>query len=120
MYGTIVNRCDRTWPKTFQNGDLSCGKLARKKNGSFQSKAVTRKTRNILDSRKKKKSSDSLDDAKVSFQSKSESKTALSGRRVVEGSSLVCFLFSPKRVSGPVFFFFFWHNFTLLLLLFVL
>ena len=27
----------------------------------------------------------------------SESETALSGRRVVEGSSLVCFLFSPKR-----------------------
>ena len=44
-----------------------------------------------------KKSSDSLDDAKVSFQSDSESETTLSGRRVVEGSSLVCFLFSPKR-----------------------
>ena len=73
------------------------GKLARKKNGRFQTTEVKRKKENFLDSRKKKKSSDSLADAKVSFQSESESETALSGRRVVEGSSLVCFLFSPKR-----------------------
>ena len=71
------------------------GKLARKKNGKLQSTAVKSRTENFLDSCKKK-SSDSLADAKVSFQSKSESETALSGRCVVEGLSSVCFLFSPK------------------------
>ena len=60
------------------------GKLARKKNGRFQSTAVKSRTENFLDSRKRK-SSDSLADAiKVSFQSECESETVLSGRRVVE------------------------------------
>ena len=62
------------------------GKLARKKNGHFQSTAVKSRTENVLDSRKRK-SSDSLADAiKVSFQSKceSESESVPSGRRVVE------------------------------------
>ena len=60
------------------------GKLARKKNGRFQSKALKRRTENLLDSRKRK-SSDSLADViKVSFQSECESATVLSGRRVVE------------------------------------
>ena len=59
-------------------------KLARKKNGRFQSTAVKSRTENLLDSRKRK-SSDSLADAiKVSFQSECESETVLSGRRVVE------------------------------------
>ena len=60
------------------------GKLARKKNGRFQSTAVKSRTENLLDSRKRK-SSDSLADAiKVSFQSECESGTVLSGRPVVE------------------------------------
>ena len=59
-------------------------KLARKKNGRFQSTAVKSRTENLLDSRKRK-SSDSLADAiKVSFQSECESETVLSGRCVVE------------------------------------
>ena len=60
------------------------GKLARKKNGRFQSTAVKSRTENLLDSGKRK-SSDSLADAiKVSFQFEGESETLLSGRRVVE------------------------------------
>ena len=60
------------------------GKLARKKNGRFQSTAVKSRTENLLDSRKRK-SSDSLADAvKVLFQFECESETVLSGRRVVE------------------------------------
>ena len=60
------------------------GKLARKKNGHFQSTAVKNRTENVLYS-PKRKSSDSLADAiKVSFQSQCESETVLSGRRVVE------------------------------------
>ena len=60
------------------------GKLARKKNGRFQSTAVKSRTENLLDSRKRK-SSDSLADAiKVSFQFECESEIVLSGRRVVE------------------------------------
>ena len=60
------------------------GRLARKKNGRFQSTAVKSRTENLLDSLKRK-SSDSLADAiKVSFQSECESETVLSGRRVVE------------------------------------
>ena len=60
------------------------GKLARKKNGHFQSTAVKSRTENVLCSQKRK-STDSLADAiKVSFQSQCESKTMLSGRRVVE------------------------------------
>ena len=59
------------------------GRLARKKNGHFQSTAVKSRTENVLYSRKRK-SSDSLADAiKVSFQSQCESVTVLSGRRVV-------------------------------------
>ena len=51
------------------------GKLARKKNGRFQSIAVKSRTENFLDSRKRK-SSDSLAEAiKVSFQSGCESET---------------------------------------------
>ena len=64
------------------------GKLARKKNGRFHAQQKT-KTGNYLLSQNKT-SSDSLDDAKVSFQSESE--TALSGRHVVEGSRLVTYL----------------------------
>ena len=60
------------------------GKLARKKNGRFQSTAVKSRTENLLDSRKRK-SSDSLADAiKVSFQFECESETVLTGKRVVE------------------------------------
>ena len=60
------------------------GKLARKKNGHFQSIAVKSRTENVLDSRKRK-SSDRLADAiKVSFQSEYENETVLSGRRFVE------------------------------------
>ena len=74
---------------TFQNGaTFRAGKLARKKNGRFQSTAVKSRTENFLDSRKRK-SSDSLADAiKVSFQSECESETVLSGRRDVELSLL--------------------------------
>ena len=57
------------------------GKVARKKNGRFQSTAVKSRTRNLLDSLKRK--SDSLADAiKVSIQSECKSETVLSGRRV--------------------------------------
>ena len=64
------------------------GKLARKKNGRFQSTAVKSRTLNFFDSRKRK-STDSLADAiKVSFQSECESETVVSGRRVVEFSLL--------------------------------
>ena len=61
------------------------GKLARKKNGHFQSTAVKSRTENVLYSRTRK-STDSLADAtiKVSFQSECESETVLWGRRVVE------------------------------------
>ena len=60
------------------------GKLARKKNGHFQSTTVKSRTENVLYVRKRK-STDSLADAiKVSFQSQCESETVLSGRRVVE------------------------------------
>ena len=60
------------------------GKLARKKNGHFQSTTVKSRTENVLYFRKRK-STDSLADAiKVSFQSQCESETVLSGRRVVE------------------------------------
>lgn len=60
------------------------GKLARKKNGRFQSRAVKSRTENVLDSRKRK-SSDSLADAiKVPFQFECESETVLSGSCVVE------------------------------------
>ena len=67
---------------------MQAGKLARKKNGRFQSTAVKSKTRNFFRLLQNKKSTDSLDDAKVSFQSESESETALSGRRVVRGVEL--------------------------------
>ena len=66
---------------TFKNSELRAEKLTRKKDGGFQSNAVKRRTENVLDSRKRK-SSYSLADAKVSFESESESGTALSGRRV--------------------------------------
>ena len=57
-------------------------KLARKKNGHFQSTAIRSTTEIFLDSRKRK-SSDSLVDAiKVSFQSECESETTLLGRCV--------------------------------------
>ena len=58
------------------------GKLVRKENGHLQSRVVKSRTENLLDSREKQ-SSDSLADAKVSFQSESESESALSGRPVV-------------------------------------
>ena len=61
-------------------------KLARKKNGRFQSTAVKSRKENVFFDSRKRKWSDSLADAKVSFQSESECETALSGRRVVEGS----------------------------------
>ena len=64
------------------------GKLGRKKNGRFQSIAVKSKTGNFFRLLQNKKSSDNLDDAKVSFQSESEGETALSGRRVVRGVEL--------------------------------
>ena len=64
------------------------GKLARKKKGRFQSTAVKSNTGNLFRLSQKKKSSDSLDDAKVLFQSESESETALSRRRVVPGVDL--------------------------------
>ena len=50
--------------------NLRAGTLARKKNGRFPSTAVKRKPQDET-------SSDSLDDAKLSCQSESESKTAL-------------------------------------------
>ena len=60
------------------------GKLARKKNGRFQSIAVKSRTENLLDSRKRKSSDSPADAIKVSFQFESESETVLSGKRVVE------------------------------------
>ena len=60
------------------------GKLARKKNGRFQSTAVKSRTENLVDSRKRKSSDSLADPIKVSFQFECESETVLSGRRVVE------------------------------------
>jgi len=60
------------------------GKLARKRNGGFQSTAVKSRTENFLDSRKRKLSDSLSDDVKVSFKSECESETVLSGRRFVE------------------------------------
>ena len=79
------------WPKmeTFLSG-----KHARKKNGRFQSREVKSRTENVLDSRKRR-SRDSFADATLSFQSESESETALSWRRVVE-LGLLC-VFSETR-----------------------
>ena len=57
------------------------GNLARKKNGRFQKTSVKNRIGDFVDCRKRK-SSDSLADAKVSFLSESEFQ--LSGRRVVE------------------------------------
>ena len=108
MYRTIVNRCDRTWPKTFQNGDLSCGKLARKKNGSFQSKAVTRKTRNILDSRKKKKSRViALMMLKCHFSPRVKVKPRYRGDVLLRGRAWFAFCFLPNEFRDLSFFFFF-------------
>ena len=84
--------------KNFKMVTFRAGKLARKENGRFQSTAIKSKTRNFLDSRKTKSRVIALMMLiKRTFQSDSESETALLGRRVVEGSSLVCFLFSPKQ-----------------------
>ena len=60
------------------------GKLARKKNGRFQSIAVKSRTENLLDSRKRKSSDNLADAIRVSFQFECESKTMLLGRRVVK------------------------------------
>ena len=57
---------------------------ARQKNGRSQSTAGKRRTEKFLDSRKRKSSDGHADTIKVSFQSECESKTVLSGRRVVE------------------------------------
>ena len=58
------------------------GKLARKKNGRFQSTTGKSRTEKFLDSRK---SSDGhADSIKVSFQSECETETVLAGRRVAE------------------------------------
>ena len=60
------------------------GKLARKKNGLFQSTAVKSRMENLLDSRKRRSSDSLADTIKVSFQFECESETVLSGRCVVE------------------------------------
>ncbi|XP_044167665.1 uncharacterized protein LOC114976984 [Acropora millepora] len=60
------------------------GKLARKRNGRFQSKAGKSRTEKFLDSRKRKSSDGLANTIKLSLQSECESETVLSGRRVVE------------------------------------
>ena len=68
---------------------------AGKMNGRFQSTAVKSRTENFLDSRKRKSSGSRADAIKVIFQSKCESDTVLSGRRVVELG-----LFSKELADG--------------------
>ena len=80
--------------------NFRAGKLARKKNGRFQSTAVKSKTGNFLDSRNTKSRVIALMmlNCHVSARVKVKPRyDPLSWRRVVEGSSLVCFLFPPKR-----------------------
>ena len=60
------------------------GKLARKRNGRFQSKAGKSRTEKFLDSQKRKSSDGLADTIKLSLQSECESETVLSGRRIVE------------------------------------
>ncbi|XP_044166167.1 uncharacterized protein LOC122950140 [Acropora millepora] len=60
------------------------GKLARKKNGRFQSTTGKSRTEKFLDSRKRKSSDGPADSIKVSFQSECETEAVLAGRRVVE------------------------------------
>ena len=71
------------------------GKLARKRNGRFQSTAVKSRTETFLDYRKRKLSDSLADAIKVSFRSYCESETVLSGRRFVELG-----LLSKERADG--------------------
>ena len=82
-----------TW-QHLKIANFRAGKLARKKDGRFQSTEVKTRTENFLDSRKRK-SSDSLADAKCHSSSESESETALSGRRFAEFG-----LLSKKLADG--------------------
>ena len=80
--------------------NLRAGTLARKKNGRFQSTAVKSKTGIFLDSRKTKRRAivSMMLNCHVSPRVKIKPRYGrLSWRRFVEGSSLVCFLSTPKR-----------------------
>ena len=62
--------------------NFRAGKLAKKEEWPFSEQSSKEKNGKLFRFSQNKKSFESLDDA---------------GRRVVEGSTLVCFLFSPKR-----------------------
>ena len=86
------------------------GKLARKKNGRFQSTAVKSKTGNYLDSQKKKNRVIALLITKCHFSPRVKMKQRYRGARFA-----FCFLLNEGGDLS-----FFWHYFILLLLLFVL
>ena len=66
---------------TFQNGDLSCGEAHWKEEWPFSERNSKEQNEKPF-RRSKRKSSDSLADTEVSFQSESESETVLSGRQL--------------------------------------
>ena len=77
-------------------------KLASKKNRRFR--AQQRAGLKTFRLSQKKSSDNLIADAQVSFQSESESETALSGKCVVEELSSVCFLFSRHNFFGIILF----------------
>ena len=93
------------------------GKLARKKNGRFQSTAVKRKTRNFLDCRKTKRRVIDLMMLKCHFSPRVKVKPRCRGYVLLKGRAWFAFCFLLNVVGDLSFV---WHNFILLFLLFVL
>ena len=89
------------------------GKLARKKNGRFQSTAVKNKTRHFLDSRKTKSRVIALMIPKCHFTLRVKVKLRYQGGVLFRGQAWFAFCFLLNEVGDLTFF---WHNFNLLLL----
>ena len=96
------------------------GKIARKKNGRFQSTAAKSKTRNFLDSRKTKSRVIALMMLKCHFSPRVKVKPRYRGGVLLRGRAWFAFCFLLNEVGDLSFFFFFLDKFILLLLLFVL
>ena len=97
--------------------NFRAGKLARKKNGRFQSTAVKGKTRNFLDSRKTKSGVIALMMLKCHFSPRVKVKPRYRGGELLRGRAWFVFCFLLNEVGDLSFL---WHNFIPLLLLFVL
>ena len=97
--------------------DFRAGKLARKKNGRFQSTSVKSKTGNFLDSRKTKSRVIALMMLKRHFSPRVKVKPRYRGDVLSRDRAWLAFCFLLNEVGNLSFF---WHNFIILLLLFVL